>query len=598
MNKTLNNGIYKLIKKIGEGGFGIVWLAQNTEDKTYCALKEIFPTSKESRELRALQNYQDKLRDKKIGNLIKVLDIFQEDGKTYYTMPLCDGSTKDPLDTNWMPITLETKIQAHKLVDSWFSAQKIVDIMIDIFSAVKELESTGLLHRDIKPSNILFINGKVCLGDIGLMANDSISVSSAGTPDYSAPSWYNSSPDMWGCATTCYAMLTGNNPDLMGRASYRWQPCGKGKMSQEEISQWISFHKIIARLTHEKPKERYRSCDDVIADLNKISARKKIRHYSDKKKYIIIFSLALTTLSLLVLQNYVPFNSNKASTITTISQELKTEEKTKEPIKSTPIQEIQTKEKTAEPIKSAPIQELKLASLTKKEKVELIKSMVDNLLKETDNTKIINTFNNIINVATNILPCIPSPSAEFGTTLWVLNPLYPKKTIYQITDKYLNAHIVLRKKDIAERIQQDIIEFKRQDNTLPTEEKLKNGIYVDRDEFQKYIKTFMDNFGKKTQDEQLSILKNKVIPLLRMTNLKAREFYSHLSNIYSPYNNKGAPNLIFDQILALKGKDAKVDEILCSKIKIKTLDFTKRSGRSKNIPKREKDVFYLWEVKR
>ena len=59
----------------------------------------------------------------------------------------------------------------------------------------------------------------------------------------------------------------------------------------------------------------------------------------------------------------------------------------------------------------------------------------------------------------------------------------------------------------------------------------------------------MDNFGKKTQDEQLSILKNKVIPLLKMTNLKAREFYSHLSNIYSPYNNKGAPNLIFDQIL-------------------------------------------------
>lgn len=598
MNKTLNNGIYKLIKKIGEGGFGIVWLAQNTEDKTYCALKEIFPTSKESRELRALQNYQDKLRDKKIGNLIKVLDIFQEDGKTYYTMPLCDGSTKDPLDTNWMPITLETKIQAHKLVDSWFSAQKIVDIMIDIFSAVKELESTGLLHRDIKPSNILFINGKVCLGDIGLMANDSISVSSAGTPDYSAPSWYNSSPDMWGCATTCYAMLTGNNPDLMGRASYRWQPCGKGKMSQEEISQWISFHKIIARLTHEKPKERYRSCDDVIADLNKISARKKIHHYSDKKKYIIIFSLALTTLSLLVLQNYVPFNSNKSLTTSTSPQEIQTKEKTKEPIKSAPIQEIQTKEKTAEPIKSAPIQELKLASLTKKEKVELIKSMVDNLLNETDNTKIINTFNNIINVATNILPCIPSPSAEFGTTLWVLNPLYPKKTIYQITDKYLNAHIVLRKKDIAERIQQDIIEFKRQDNTLPTEEKLKNGIYVDRDEFQKYIKTFMDNFGKKTQDEQLSILKNKVIPLLKMTNLKAREFYSHLSNIYSPYNNKGAPNLIFDQILALKGKDAKVDEILCSKIKIKTLDFTKRSGRSKNIPKREKDVFYLWEVKR
>ena len=123
--------------------------------------------------------------------------------------------------------------------------------------------------------------------------------------------------------------------------------------------------------------------------------------------------------------------------------------------------------------------------------------MVDNLLNETDNTKIINTFNNIINVATNILPCIPSPSAEFGTTLWVLNPLYPKKTIYQITDKYLNAHIVLRKKDIAERIQQDIIEFKRQDNTLPTEEKLKNGIYVDRDEFQKYIKHLWIILGKK-----------------------------------------------------------------------------------------------------
>ena len=81
---------YTIIKKIGEGGFGTVYLAKN-RDGRFCALKEIHNPNKDSHEARSLKLYANALKDLAIDGIVPIEDIFQNGQKLCYTMPLADG---------------------------------------------------------------------------------------------------------------------------------------------------------------------------------------------------------------------------------------------------------------------------------------------------------------------------------------------------------------------------------------------------------------------------------------------------------------------------------------------------------------------------
>ncbi len=274
MCQVLTVSNYKLLRKIGEGGFGIVWLAQKMESGEFFALKEITSENISGHEIRALKLYAKKLKESSFEGVVPILDIIMENDKVYYTMPLCDGvnGTK-PTDPNYTPLTLYQFIEERRKESKWFSKEEIEAFISPIISAAGEISKAELLHRDIKPANILFFNGKPCLGDIGLLTEDNLSVKADGTPGFSAPEWYTRSlgnPDMWGCATTLFYLLTGNSPDLIGRVAYHWQPCGKEAMSLEDVEVWQNFINVINRTTSEAPKERYFRFDDLKKAINAV----------------------------------------------------------------------------------------------------------------------------------------------------------------------------------------------------------------------------------------------------------------------------------------------------------------------------------------
>ena len=62
---------------------------------------------------------------------------------------------------------------------------------------------------------------------------------------------------MWELATTLYVLLTGNAPDTMGRANFRWPPGGEGSLSAGEKAEWLRLHAVILRATEENPRERF-----------------------------------------------------------------------------------------------------------------------------------------------------------------------------------------------------------------------------------------------------------------------------------------------------------------------------------------------------
>lgn len=254
---------YRLIRLIGHGGFGQVWLCQSEALGDLRALKLIpaADSGKVQKEFESLSRYRAAASRLRSPSLMPVEHANVCAEGLFYIMPLADGfGAGDPTDPDWQPRTLASVIEEQHAVGTWFSSGDIISTMTPILKAVQMLSDAGLVHRDVKPENILYMNAMPCLGDISLLGNDSRHITRRGTPGYLAPSWYlesGGSPDMFGVATTLYSLLTGNPPDKMGRSAFRWPPQGEASLTASEKERWLRIHGLIRRAVDEHPAERF-----------------------------------------------------------------------------------------------------------------------------------------------------------------------------------------------------------------------------------------------------------------------------------------------------------------------------------------------------
>ena len=444
MCQILTVSKFRLIRKIGEGGFGAVWVAKSTQDNSIVALKEILSPNMSGHERKALERYaklsncSESEGPAPIDGIIPILEVFTENGKTYYTMPLCDGAdkSKSPTDSDWEPLTLDALIENRRTQEKWFSAKEVADIIIPIFTAAAKLNDEGFIHRDIKPANILFFNGKPCLADIGLLAEDRLSVSSAGTPDFTAPNWYvNGNPDMWGCAATLFKLLTGNPPDLLGRGAYLWQPCGKENMSFADVQIWRNMNNAINRATAEKPKDRYLRFYDFIADVRTASEGGKIAQLqvatnSGGKKIKIFAAVALAAVAgALAYFAAKPSSSDSA-----------------EAPYAVPAQD-----------KYAFARSLNVMS--REELVNLAGDLSAKIQKESDNKKTFELFKKLLAVSVKIVPSVPGQ--EIPCLPWALRGINGANPL-SVLKKSEAAARATNHADIADEIKKSFDDFEPQ----------------------------------------------------------------------------------------------------------------------------------------
>ncbi len=252
---------YRLIRQIGSGGFGEVWLCRSETVGDLKAVKFVTATQPEllEKELSALVRYRQAANELRTPNLMPIEHINRSEHGLFYVMPLADGQgAPDPHDPEWVPWTFERMIQGRQ--GEWFSSAEIAALMTPILAGLQAISDAGLVHRDVKPANILFLGGHPCLADISLLGEDSLSITRRGTPGYLAPSWYmeaGGSPDMFGAATTLYTLLTGNPPDKLGRSKFWWPPQGEASLSPVEHSEWKRLHTVIRRAVEESSRERF-----------------------------------------------------------------------------------------------------------------------------------------------------------------------------------------------------------------------------------------------------------------------------------------------------------------------------------------------------
>ena len=253
---------YRLIRFLGRGGFGEVWLCQSEAVGDFRAFKWIPATGSDhlEKEYEALVLYRKAVSQIRSPHLVPIEHINRNQDGLFYIMPLADGEPSEapPTDPAWLPTSLLSLIQARCEASAWFSPPEIHALIFPLLEALQTLSDAGLVHRDVKPDNILFFGGHPCLGDISLLGADAAHITRRGTPGYSSPSWYQEGlPDMYAAAATLYTLLTGNLPDKMGRAAFTWPPLGEGSLSEAERAEWRRLHAVIRRATDEKVSERF-----------------------------------------------------------------------------------------------------------------------------------------------------------------------------------------------------------------------------------------------------------------------------------------------------------------------------------------------------
>ena len=232
---TILHGTYRIDSYLSSGGFGNTYVATNIEFEERVAIKEFFMKGvtqrddnqttvsvsnlentnsfqeqkekfkKEARRLRKLQN----------EHIVKVHDMFDENGTAYYVMDYVDGENlAERLKRTGRPMT-ESEVRL---------------ILPQILDALKAVHNEGFCHLDIKPSNIMLEKGgKIKLIDFGaskqLGANGTLTTNAptafAQTPGYAPREQMEQNldkigpwTDIYALGATLYNLLTNNKPPL------------------------------------------------------------------------------------------------------------------------------------------------------------------------------------------------------------------------------------------------------------------------------------------------------------------------------------------------------------------------------------------------
>lgn len=252
---------HELVRCLGIGGFGQVWLARHVLTEHHRACK-LIPEEK-ALELAGLRRLKRDVPPH--PNLFPIEDVGAGDGWLYCLMPLADPASDNHavLDhTSYKPLTLNLHLKRH----GRRSSAEVASIGRQLADAVRHLHAHGVTHGDIKPANIMRLGGKWTLADYGL-ARDLSSPSGGGhTPGYTPPEGPGStSADQYALGVVLMEMLTGWPASML--ANFRETPIERFKLDRRGPL----VRDIILRATAEDPHDRFGSMDEMIAALDAVA---------------------------------------------------------------------------------------------------------------------------------------------------------------------------------------------------------------------------------------------------------------------------------------------------------------------------------------
>jgi len=263
---------YKILEKLGEGGMGVVYKAEDTKLKRAVALKFLPP--------HALGNDEERTRFVHEAqaaaaldhiNICTIYEIDEADGQTFIAMAYVPGQS------------LKEKIESGPM-----ELKEALDIAIQIADGLQEAHAKEIVHRDIKPANVMVNEkGQAKIMDFGLAklsGRTKLTKTSTtlGTVAYMSPEQgrgqkvdYRS--DIWSFGVILYEMFTGQMPfpgDYEQAVMYATM--NEDPQPPKELNDEISeeLQEIIMKTLEKEPQDRFQSTSEVLQSLKKLRGEK------------------------------------------------------------------------------------------------------------------------------------------------------------------------------------------------------------------------------------------------------------------------------------------------------------------------------------
>lgn len=224
-----NLGRYQLLRKLGQGGMGVVWLAHDPSLGRQIALKEIRAGAASPAQLQRFQREARLSARLRHPGIVAVHELGECDGRPFLAMDYVPGTTLRA----WWSDRLHARRDQHPEPPGDLSRD--VEVLARVAEAVAYAHAQGVLHRDLKPENVLIGAGdQPVVMDFGLaclmQSEDPIADASVlqrltqsgqmlGTPGYMSPEQVRADgaaidgrTDVWALGVMLYELLTGHQP--------------------------------------------------------------------------------------------------------------------------------------------------------------------------------------------------------------------------------------------------------------------------------------------------------------------------------------------------------------------------------------------------
>jgi serine/threonine protein kinase/Tol biopolymer transport system component len=256
---------YRIVEKLGEGGMGVVYRAEDTRLDRTVALKFLSAHLLQSSEARERFVHEAKAAAAlDHPNICTVYEIDEAEGQTYLSMAFLEGRTLQQTIAE-RPLKLERALES----------------AIQIAQGLAAAHERGINHRDIKPANLMLgSDGTLKIMDFGLAylgGKSRITKTGTilGTPSYMAPEQIrgeqtDSRADIWSFGVVLQEMITGRPPfeaETEQGISYAILHQDPEPLTALRSGVPVELDRIVAKCLAKDPGERYQHIDDALVDL-------------------------------------------------------------------------------------------------------------------------------------------------------------------------------------------------------------------------------------------------------------------------------------------------------------------------------------------
>lgn len=264
---TLIDGRYKILRRLGEGAMGIVYLAYDDRLGRDIAVKQLSPTLIGNEDLMARFRQEAKALARLIHpNIVQAYDFIESEHQAWISMEYIEGEGLDSI-----------------LTDQPMALDQALDLTAQIANAMAYAHKRGVVHRDLKPANILVTpTGSVKIMDFGVAKlNESSMQTRVGTimgspvfmsPEQASGSEVDHSTDIYALGIILYRMLTGTFPFSGDAKSIIAQHLTKIPDNPADMRSDLpqELQTLISAMLSKAPEGRPESMDDIYASLQSL----------------------------------------------------------------------------------------------------------------------------------------------------------------------------------------------------------------------------------------------------------------------------------------------------------------------------------------